>query len=446
MTNDHIPKILIFSQTFNEVSGGGITLTNIFTGYPKEKLAVLTYPFMLANVSFETCDNYYRIGRDEYRWHYPLYLFKKTYDSGLIRAKSGSPQVDKASLTFRNRLSSSILTPLLRWTGFSHCVSEIVLSEKLIAWLKDYNPDILYLQISNRESRLFSLRLIEFLEIPVIIHMMDDWPSTISSVGPKKSHWKKKIDSEFSALLDRVDLCLSISEAMSEEYLKRYGRKFIPFHNPINPERFNNVRPSLKTDPKHFQILYLGRIGTANQSSLLKFARFISEFRHDDLNIHLDIYTKDTENQYVRKIERLRQVRVRQAIGHDEVPILMQEYDLLLLPLDFTESGLRFSRLSMPTKATEYMISGVPMLVFAPSNTAISRFCAAHACGHCISSENFNEIAEGLSQIIDDSHYRQALAERAVVLARQLFDAENVRNEFKDLLINLVNSHIPKSD
>jgi len=445
MKNDHIPKILIFSQTFNEVSGGGITLTNIFTGYPKEKLAVLTYPFMLTNVSFVTCDNYYQIGRDEYRWRYPLYLFKKTFDSGLIKPKTGSPRVDKVSLTFKNRISSSILAPLLRWTGFSHCVSEIVLSEKLISWLQDYSPDVLYLQISNRESILFSLQLIEFLDIPVIIHMMDDWPSTISSVGPMKSHWKKIIDSEFSALLDRVDLCLSISEAMSEEYLERYGRKFIPFHNPINPERFNNIRRSLKADPKHFQILYLGRIGTANQSSLLKFAQFISEFRHDGLNIHLDIYTKDTDNQYVRKIEKLGQVRIRQAIGYDEVPNLMQEYDLLLLPLDFTESGLRFSRLSMPTKATEYMISGVPMLVFAPSNTAISRFCTAHSCGHCISSENVNEIAEGLSQIIDDSLYRKALAERAGVLARQLFDTGKVRNEFKDLLINLVKSRAPKS-
>lgn len=441
MTTIHYPKVLIFSQVFNDFSGGGITLTNLFKGYPIENLAVLTYPFMLVNVSFDTCDKYYQIGREEYRWRYPLSRIKKTYDSGLVRNKTGDLQVPKFTSSLRNRLSSGILVPLLRCSGLTHCASEIILSEKLMIWLKDYNPGILYLQISNRESIIFSLRLMDFLKIPVIIHMMDDWPSSVSNTGLKKYYWRRKIDSEFRKLLNKTDLCLSISEAMSEEYLNRYSRKFIPFHNPINPERFNQLQQTANSAPKNLKILYLGRIGIANQSSLLTFARFISEFRHNEHNTYLDIYTKDTENPIARKIEKLPGVQVREAIGHDEVPKLMQEYDLLLLPLDFTVSGLRFSRLSMPTKATEYMMSGVPIIVFAPSETAVSRFCTVHACGYCITSPNVKDIAEIFTHIIDDFQNRRDLGERARKLAQQLFDCEKVRSKFWNLLIAMGDSH-----
>jgi hypothetical protein len=50
------PKILIFYQPFNSYSGGGITLTNLFLGWPKERLAVLSYPFMLNEVSGKSAE------------------------------------------------------------------------------------------------------------------------------------------------------------------------------------------------------------------------------------------------------------------------------------------------------------------------------------------------------------------------------------------------------
>jgi len=37
---NNYPKILIFGQPFNTYSGGGITLTNLFRGWPKDRIAV----------------------------------------------------------------------------------------------------------------------------------------------------------------------------------------------------------------------------------------------------------------------------------------------------------------------------------------------------------------------------------------------------------------------
>lgn len=431
-----VPRILIFSQTFNNFSGGGITLSNLFSGYPKENLAVLSYPFMLFNVSFDTCDNYYQIGRDEYVWRYPFNLFKKTYDSGVIVRKDSDKTSTVPKLSLRNRLSSNILTPFVRWLGLSHCISEITFSEQLRRWLENYSPEILYLQISNRESILFSLRLQDYLKIPIVIHMMDDWPSTISSLGPLNKLWKNRIDREFRILLDRAALCLSISDAMAEEYLSRYGIKFIPFHNPIDVSRFGDIKP-FYTSVQNIKILYLGRIGTANHNSILKFAHFVSSFCFEGHKLELHIYTKDNEHPYMHKLRKLQNVFIRLPVNYGEVPELMTKYDLLLLPLDFSVSGQRFSRLSMPTKASEYMMSGIPMLVFAPANTAISKFCMKYQCGHCITDPDIGKLTREMIHIVSDLEYRKNLGKRARTLAQKLFNSDNVSKNFQDLLIGL---------
>ncbi|HQK70491.1 MAG TPA: glycosyltransferase [Bacteroidales bacterium] len=430
------PKVLIFSQTFNSISGGGITLSNLFSGYPKENLAVLSYPFMLFNVSFDICDTYYQIGRDEYVWRYPFSLFKKTYDSGVIVRKDSGKTDTVPKLSLRNRLSSNILTPFVRWLGLSHCISEITISEQLKRWLDNYLPEVLYLQISNRESILFSLKLQDYLKIPIVIHMMDDWPSTISSLGPMNKLWKNRIDREFRILLGRAALCLSISDAMAEEYLSRYGRKFIPFHNPIDVNRFEDIKP-FYTSFQNIKILYLGRIGTANHNSILKFAYFVSSFCFEDHKLELHIYTKDNEHPYVHRLKKLQNVFVRPPVHYGEVPDLMTKYDLLLLPLDFSASGQRFSRLSMPTKASEYMMSGIPMLVFAPANTAISKFCMKYQCGHCITDPDIGKLRGEIIRIVSDLDYRRDLGRRARTLAQQLFNSDSVSKDFQKLLIGL---------
>jgi glycosyltransferase involved in cell wall biosynthesis len=269
--------------------------------------------------------------------------------------------------------------------------------------------------------------------------MMDDWPSTISSSGPFKGYWHRRIDREMKLLLDKTDSHLSISQAMSDEYQSRYGKKFIPFHNPVAPEFVNSQLPSFRPMGSTFRILYLGRVGRANKRSLRIFASFVSNFKPVNLAVELDIYTKDFDSSYVRKLGDMERVKVRGPINHDEIHNYMRAYDLLLLPLDFTSSALKFSRLSIPTKASEYMISGTPILVFAPPQTAISRFFSDNECGHCVISDDFQAINTAMNLLIQNDTYREELGKRAIYQASRLFNGIAIRRNFKEFIISLLN-------
>jgi glycosyltransferase involved in cell wall biosynthesis len=433
------PRVIIFGQAFNDFSGGGITLSSLFKGWPLECLAVLSYPFMLHNSTTNICQNYYQIGIDELTWRLPFSLVKQKFSSGRLHLRNDlRAQVLKQTALPRYYVSSNLITPFIKWSGLVHSISSIHLSQKLKDWLADFDPEVLYLQISNRESINFARDLIDYLKIPSVIHMMDDWPSTISRRGLFKRCWHKIIDREFRVLLDKTNLHLSISEAMSEEYLTRYGKNFIPFHNSIEPDRFDIKNKVQQTENKNFRILYVGRIGTANRHSLITFAEIISRCDFHGFSVELDIFTKDYDSTDSRKIRRFSNVIIHKAIENNDIPDLLASYNILLLPLDFTDSGRKFSRLSMPTKAIEYMASGTPVLVFAPPETAIYRFCDRNECAHCIPSTDHLEISRSLVILFNDSEYRAKLALNSKRIARQLFDSAIVRQKFRSSISSLL--------
>lgn len=435
----NFPRVLIFGQPFNKRQGGGITLSNLFRGWDKANIAVVATGHAMSGIDTEICDKYYQLGNEEYVWRFPFNLFQRKYRSGLVKFNNNNGLTNRTKKSrIRHLLVIKYFYPVLEWLGLYHNAAEIRLTDRFRKWLLEFSPEIIYLQVYSFDTIKFANLLIHTVNVPSIIHMMDDWPSTISSKGPFKKYWFKKIDKEFRYLLDNINLFLSISDAMSEEYQKRYGKIFLPFHNPIDIERFVINPLENITTYSYFKILYLGRIGTANKNALLRFAAFITDYQYSGYTVELDIYTINVDDPFVRKIKKLSKVNVKNAVTHSEVPRIMKEYQLLLLPLDFTKSGFRFSRFSIPTKASEFMASGIPIIIFAPAKTAISRFCLNNNCGHCISSQDDQVLKENLDMLIRDSDYRKRLSKTAVKLAHQLFDGEKRRTEFRQLLINLI--------
>ena len=229
---------------------------------------------------------------------------------------------------------------------------------------------------------------------------------------------------------------------MSSEYLRRYNRKFIAFHNPIElPENISRSNLQINNG-EAFKILYVGRIGTANEHSIHFFANTISNCIYENYNIQFDIYTPDFDSEKSKLIANLKNIAVLPPVEHKAVPGLLKQYNLLLLPLDFTERGKKFAQYSIPTKASEYMISGTPILVFAPAETAVSSFFRYHECGYCLAQQSEQAIRDALLVLINNKEYRNRISNNSVKVAAKLFNATEVREKFQDLLRKLAFAEI----
>jgi hypothetical protein len=56
------PRVLVVGQPFDRVTGGGITLNNLFEGWPRDRLASVAVSD--ADLSFDVCDRVYALGSD----------------------------------------------------------------------------------------------------------------------------------------------------------------------------------------------------------------------------------------------------------------------------------------------------------------------------------------------------------------------------------------------
>ena len=182
-----MPKVLIFGQSFNTNTGGGVTLTNLFSNFKKENLAVLCTAHANGNISADICDNYYFIGSDESRWKYPFRYFQRYMPSGKLPIKN-TPHSGSFSIkpNLRDIIIYYILFPFLEWTGLFYVITKMEVSPNLIDWIDEFSPDILYIQVTSRESLQFATKLSDQLKIPMIIHQMDDWLGSIGNSGVGK--------------------------------------------------------------------------------------------------------------------------------------------------------------------------------------------------------------------------------------------------------------------
>lgn len=430
------PRILIFGQSFNDSSGGGITLGNLFSGWPKERIAVMATGELLSNVSTKVCDTYYQIGRNEYKWHFPFKYVLPSYQSGV---KTIHPQstnyIPRKRSNFRYILVNKIFSPLVRWIGLFHSASKITLSAELKSWLNQYNPEFLYIQVSTREKILFATELCKYLSIPSAIHMMDDWPSTISSNGLFKNYWHNKIDAEFRQLLNNVDLFLSISDAMAREYNARYNHTFIAFHNPIDTDKWlKHRKTNYSVNSDKISLLYAGRIGPGIEQSLLDVASAIDEIRKTNVNLWFNIQTTTTDTKIINKLKKFGCVIINPVVEYLKIPKVLTSADILVFPNDFSKKGIDFLKFSMPTKLTEYMASGTPVLVYAPKESAATKMFMENQCGKCVLNRNKAELMEAINNLLKDKEYRKKISSRALTVVEEKFDANHVKSEFWKLL------------
>ena len=426
----NLPKVLIIGQPFNNNTGGGITLSNLFKGWDREKLAVTcSGHLLLDNIDTSICNIYYQLGYKENKWRFPFNYLQRKYYSGLLKFDEKRYQdLTIAKSKLRVKLIMKYFNPLLEFFGLFHGIQKTELSPEFLSWLNDFNPDVIYAQTATRDGILFCLAVQSYMKKPFIFHMMDDWPSTISDKGLFRKYWHKKIDKEFRRLLDKSDILMSISDDMANEYKTRYNRDFITFHNPIDIEfwkKYQRTSYELNDSPT---ILYAGRIGLGIETSLELIAKAIQRV-NDEINISIRFIFQTQKKPLW--IDNYKSVVHNQFVSYNDLPKVFSETDFLLLPYDFSQKSIKYIKLSMPTKAPEYMVSGSPIIILAPEETTIVKYAEKYEWAKVIKEQSIDVISKAIRELIEDKEQRQQIAKNAIKIAEKNHNLASVTDNLK---------------
>jgi glycosyltransferase involved in cell wall biosynthesis len=437
------PKVLIIGQSFNKKTGGGVTLTNLFTGWPVDKIAVTSNSNMAASLDTTVCSTYYQLGYNGKMHPFPLNLVLPKVYTGLLPIQQQTAVVGNAHPTQGGKFKHiyKILTMLLHFTGLYNVFYKVPISDDFAKWLKAYNPDVIYAQMDTLESIKLTGDIQKLTNKPLVIHMMDDWPTTVSKPGILYWYWKKVIDKEFRKLLSRCAVLMSIGDAMSDEYKERYGHAFVPFHNPIDVNFWKPATVKDYTVKNKFTILYAGRIGFGIESSIIEIAQAVEAAVATHPNIVFEIQTPDGE-ALAGKVNIGNNIKLVTPTAYSELPAKFSGVDLLLLPQDFDNKSVNFLRYSYPTKASEYMISGTPILVYGSTTTGLTQHALKYKWGYVVVENNKEALVKAILDLYENGALKQQLAKRAQEYAMANEDAVKVREKFKQSLILAQNTPV----
>jgi glycosyltransferase involved in cell wall biosynthesis len=429
------PRILIVGKGFDQTSGVGITLASLFRGWPKGRLAAACSA--RDAVDTDVCRKYYFLGSDEFSWRWPLSRFEKPVPSGPFVP---GPAREDASPSAGGRGASSI-APVLSfarrafWAGVmgsggEHYLRDHRLSPGLATWIGEFRPDVLYTHLESLPMIHFVDDLITSFRLPLVIHMMDDWPSVPESEGLLAPLTRRLIDRDLRRLMDKAAVNMAISRYMGEAFQSRYGHPFLAFHNVLDKSSWTVGGRKTWRASTPFRLVYTGRIGKANKAALHDVAVIVASLAAAGAAIRLEIYALEGEPARPGTWPQSDAVRLLPPVAYADIPALLVGADLLVLPLDFAEKDLAFARYSMPTKVSEYLGSGTPVLLYCPEDTAVADYAARAGWGALVGKRDPDALAHAILRLSRDEELRSKLGTAALAVAAADQDPDRIRADF----------------
>ncbi len=231
-----------------------------------------------------------------------------------------------------------------------------------------------------------------------------------------------------------------MSDYMQAEYSRRYGYDFRVFTNGVDPAEWPDSPIDVRSTDQPFRLLYIGSVSAnTNLTSLQDFCDLASALGRAGERIQLTI-AGSVDQAFAASLVQPPTRRLESSIPHQKMQERLRETDLLVLPFNFDRGSHRFIRYSWPTKLPEYMISGRPVLMYGPSDTAFGQYAVREKWAYFVGTRDLVALRTSVLHLMRDRDLREGLARVARNLAIRHHNINTIRGEFQSALCRLSRS------
>jgi glycosyltransferase involved in cell wall biosynthesis len=425
------PRVLFLHMTkVREQDPQNLLVRTLFGGWPKENLAQIYTGCYRGTGEF--CGSYFQVGVEERRLGG---IFSRLKQEG-VRATSGTTPGSESPAprpSIRTRLSALATTTTIE-SGVWEMVFSLRMSENLRTFIRGFRPDIIYTQGYSVGITNLALRISEEFSVPICYLPVDDWHSSLYRNSPVHL----KVASLAKEVAQRATVRLALGPKMAKVLTDRYG---VPFDCIYNADDFSRFpREPLPSGTGVVTIgfagsLYLGRVETIGD--LLNACRALQrEFK-------IKVFCPSVPSETPAALRTSPNVEFLPLPSHSELPGVLRTCDILFLPESFDESYRGAIELSLSSKCPLYMMSGRPVLVYAPSWSGSMYYAKEFKWGVTVEERANGALAHALERLLVPEEVR-ALTEHAMKVARENHAVESVRTFFLNKLVSIESSHFHK--
>jgi glycosyltransferase involved in cell wall biosynthesis len=435
VTPDDHPRVLFVTpHAFNHQTGGGVTFTNLFRGWPKAALATVhNDPIPTTD---DVCDRYYCLGRAELDVWRPIRLAADAMGIGGVRDVTTAPS-SGASTSKSPAPPPGWMRRARAALGAGELPRQAALSPALEAWIADFQPEVLYTILGGNGFMDLVEAIRRRFDLPMVAHMMDDWPSVAHRKGILAPAQRRGTERRLRAAMAVAARRLSICDAMSDAFAARYGAPFQAIQNAVDITLWRALARTDSAASPNGDLLYVGSIMPhAQLGALIECCAAVARLRQSGRAVTLTIAAPEFQISSVRPLLEIDPAIIIAPPITDDAAFFRRiaAADALLLPVNFDADSVAFIRHSMPTKVPAYLFSGTPILVYGPAEVAQTRYAREASWGLVVDQPDKDTLAHGIARILDDGVLRERLRVTAQHLAAERHDIARVGAEFRTVL------------
>ncbi|MGH7793410.1 MAG: glycosyltransferase [Candidatus Binatia bacterium] len=250
------------------------------------------------------------------------------------------------------------------------------------------------------------------LRLPFYVHMHDLWRDNLTA-GTAAARFA---DIWEPVILRQATRVLCMTEAMQTHYEKKYGliTELLPHTIPYQaflraPREMLSPRMSKPT------VLFVGAVNPAMNLDALKVLASASELLPKTYEL---LYCTST------KLPSLHQLGIRSSrlrvtyVSRAEVQRLQSEAHVLIAPLSHKNCSMDEVRTVFSTKLLEYLISGRPIVVFAPEDSYHAVSARRQGWAYVVTEDSAAALAAAIVKVTSDENLAAQLVEGALTEAQ----------------------------
>ena len=224
--------------------------------------------------------------------------------------------------------------------------------------------------------------------------------------------------------------CPGIEEHLRNKY--PYGR-----FQTINISGFDD-NPNVTELPvqrgPEITLLFSGNIYWAHESAIDEIVTACRKIK--DFKIKMVFYAPNPSSTFLEKYSNNPDVEIRSA-KRPELLLALSQADILLIPFSWQSESDVVIKTATPTKLIDYLVSGRPILIYAPKGSFLSKYGREKEFAAVVDEQNPEKIQSAIRKIITDREYALRLIENARKTFHENHDAYIVSKTFFNSLSNL---------
>ncbi|MEU5784492.1 glycosyltransferase family protein [Micromonospora lupini] len=454
MRVDEYPRVLVVSAAvFDRSTGTGITLSNLFTGWPADRLAQLyaedrapgpdavgTFArFAPRNAPVE-----YHLFRQWERVRRPLRAVVKgsagvaapvgsASPTGPVGSAGGAGPVAVARNPAPNAVRAHLRTQLRAFVD----LSPVRVPADVRRWVRDQRPDVVYTTLGSIRMMRLAVAAAQECRVPLVPHFMDDWPTTLYTGGQVLGLPRLAVRAGFRDVLRHSSYGMGISEAMAREFERRYRLPFAAFGNCVDAADFADPGGRAPDRPAGtpVELVYVGGLHLDRWRSLRRVGEAVGRLAARGAPARLTVHAPAVDvGRYGGAFAGMPAVHLGRSLASDEVSGVLRRADVLVHVESFAAEHRRYTRYSLSTKIPQYLAAGRPVLGFGPAELASMAHLAAADAGAVVGHDDPAALAAALGPLCADAELRARLGRRGLAYAVRHHRTDRVAARFAEVL------------